>query len=75
MYTSYLFGHTADADAEQEMLVGPLYVLEHTKYLFEHAIFFCISFNMLDSAGPSFNMLFHSLNMPFFPAAIAMLAW
>ena len=29
---------------------------------------------MLDSAGPFFNMLFHSLNMPFFPAAIAMLA-
>ena len=36
---------------------------------FQHGIFIT-NFNMLDSAGPFFSMLFHSLNMLFFPAAI-----
>ena len=43
-----------------------------TCYFFFNMLFFsCMIFNMLDSAGPFFNMLFHCLNMPFFRVAIS----
>ena len=59
------------------MFFNMLYFFSTRCLFIQHAfqVFFCISFNMLDSAWPFFNVLFHSLNMPFVPAAISTCSW